>query len=72
MLQYTPLKKKKKVEDKKAVETPRLKKEVVEEKEKKKKKDNDYKRNYKWSIYNSLEAFLNTKVNSLWSISYVL
>jgi hypothetical protein len=54
------------------VETPRLKKEVVEEKEKKKKKDNDYKRNYKWSIYNSLEAFLNTKVNSLWSISYVL
>jgi hypothetical protein len=54
------------------VETPRLKKEVVEEKEKKKKKDNDYKRNYKWSIYNSLEAFLNRKVNSLWSISYVL
>jgi hypothetical protein len=35
MLQHTPLKKKK-IEDKKAMETPRLKKEVVEEKERKK------------------------------------
>jgi len=38
MLQHTPLKKKIKVEDKKAMETPRLKKELVEEKERKKEK----------------------------------